>query len=79
VGEVTQLLALDRRQLLDGLDRFRAKVESGEVDGYFLVGVGDGDLTVPMWGACGKGITILRGLGAIEALKHKFISKVNWE
>ena len=79
VGSVEQFLATDRKQLLDALDRFRERVESGEINGFFIVGVGDDDQTVPMWGACGGGVTILRGLGAIEALKHQFLNNINWD
>lgn len=71
-------LATDKTRLLEALDNFRARVESGELTGFFLVGVGKGDITCPVWGACGSGVTILRGLGAIEALKHKFINSIDW-
>lgn len=79
MGEVTQFLATDRKQLLSALDNFRRKIESGELNGFFLVGIGDDDRTVPMWGACGGGISILRGLGAIEALKHQFLTLIDWD
>jgi len=79
MGDVTPLLATDKKKLLEGLDRFRAKLEAGEINSYFIVGVGDDDITVPMWGAYGQGITVLRGLGAIESLKHRFLASINWE
>lgn len=71
-------MAVDKTSLIAGLDSLKAKIESGEMTGYFIVGVGPGDVTCPMWGAAGKGISILRGLGAIEALKHKFLAQIDW-
>jgi hypothetical protein len=78
MGEVAKLVPQNRQQLLDSLDRFKAKIEAGEMDGFFLVGVGRNDDICPMWGACGPGVTILRGLGAIESLKHKFLGMIDW-
>lgn len=79
MDNISQFIATDKKQLLNAIDRFRGKVETGEINGFFLIGVGEGDNTVPMWGACGGGITVLRGLGAIEALKHQFLSMVDWD
>ncbi len=63
----------DKRSMLRGLDQLRKDVESGEVTALMFIGVRPDDTTVFGWGAQGEGMSYLRGLGAIEALKHRFL------
>ena len=70
---VTSFGVADKRKMLRGLDQLRDGLASGEIASILFIGIRSDDTTVMGWGSHGEGLSILRGLGAIEALKHRFL------
>jgi hypothetical protein len=78
MNNVIEMLPQDKRELLQGLENLSEQVRNGTVVAYFVIGIGPHDSLHPMWGACGPGVSVCRGLGAIEALSRRFANEIKW-